>query len=56
MKLLCLGDSLTEGYGINISKGQNAADIHGTTLSVWAIVMILEALGQNKYDYNLIKP
>lgn len=43
-------------YGINISKGQNAADIHGTTLSVWAIVMILEALGQNKYDYNLIKP
>jgi hypothetical protein len=43
-------------YGINISKGQNYADIHGTTLSVWAIVMILEALGQNKYEYNLIKP
>ncbi len=43
-------------YGINISSGKNFADIHGTILSIWAIVMILESLEQNHNQYKLIKP
>jgi len=48
--------SQTHYYGINISNGKNTADIHGTILSVWGIVMILSFLDKNKYDYNIIKP
>jgi hypothetical protein len=43
-------------YGINISSGKDCADIHGTILSVWAIVMILETLEENIYKYRTIKP
>ena len=48
--------SQTYYYGIKISKGMNVADIHGTILSVWAIVMILESLEQNNNEYKTIKP
>ena len=48
--------SQTHYYGIKISKGTNTADIHGTILSVWAIVMILDLLEKNTYDYKLIRP
>ena len=48
--------SQTHYYGIQISKGKNLPDIHGTILSVWAIVMILEILEKNIYNYKIIKP
>ena len=48
--------SQTHYYGINISKGINEPDIHGTVLSVWAIVMILELIEKNIYGYKVIKP
>ena len=48
--------SQTHYYGINISKGKNTPDIHGTILSVWAINMILSLLEKNIYNYNIIKP
>ncbi len=48
--------SQTHYYGIEISKGNNVPDIHGTLLSVWAIVMILEILEKNIYNYKTIKP
>ena len=48
--------SQTHYYGIEISKGKNLPDIHGTILSVWAIVMILEILEKNIYNYKTIKP
>jgi len=48
--------SQTHYYGIKISSGKNTADIHGTILSVWGIVMILTFLDKNKYDYKTIKP
>ena len=32
------------------------ADIHGTVLSVWAIVMVLTLLDKNMHDYRNIKP
>ena len=51
-----INKSQTHYYGIEISKGKNTPDIHGTILSVWAIVMILTLLEKNKYDYNMIKP
>ena len=48
--------SQTHYYGIKISKGENIADIHGTILSVWGIVMVLTLLDKNKFGYNTIKP
>ena len=46
----------THYYGINISKGINEPDIHGTVLSIWAIVMILESIEKNLNEYKVIKP
>ena len=51
-----INKSQTSYYGINISKGKNTADIHGTVLSVWAIVMVLTLLDKNLHDYRNIKP
>ncbi len=51
-----INKSQTHYYGIQISKGESEPDIHGTILSVWALVMILTLLEKNKYDYNTIKP
>lgn len=48
--------SQTHYYGIKISKGSNTPDLHGTILSIWAIVMILETLEENINEYKLIKP
>ena len=50
------GKSQTHYYGINISKGINEPDIHGTVLSIWAIVMILESIEKNSNEYKVIKP
>lgn len=48
--------SQTHYYGLQITKGVYTPDIHGTILSIWAIVMILESLQENIYNYKLIKP
>lgn len=48
--------SQTHYYGVNISEGKDCADIHGTLLCLWAIIMILK---NNEYihdEYSLIKP
>jgi hypothetical protein len=48
--------SQTHYYGLKTSKGLDEADIHGTLLCVWGIVMILEVIEKNEYGYEKIKP
>ena len=48
--------SQTHYYGIKISKGLDVADLHGTTLCIWAINMILEGLEMSNKDMKVIKP
>ena len=48
--------SQTHYYGIEITKGANTPDLHGTLLSNWAIAMILEILEKNKFSYKTIRP
>lgn len=48
--------SQTHYYGIKITKGIETPDIHGTILSIWAIVMILEVIEKNEFNYKVIKP
>lgn len=48
--------SQTYYYGVQISKGLNRADIHGTLLCVWALIMILECNEMNDFKFKLIKP
>ena len=37
-------------------KGENTADIHGTTLCIWAVNTILDTLGHLDNEFNIIKP
>jgi len=48
--------SQTHYYGIEITNGLNRADIHGTTLSLWAIIMMLKSLDISEKKLKVIKP
>ena len=48
--------SQTHYYGVPITKGNNVADLHGTLLCTWAIMMILESNELLDKKYNIIKP
>ena len=50
--------SQTHYYGVEITGGKKQADIHGTTLCLWAISMITNNLENDKLDlkWKLIKP
>ena len=43
-------------YGVPIGKGENQADLHGTILCLWALIMILENNELNTENFNVIKP
>lgn len=48
--------SQTHYYGVEITTGENSADIHGTLLCIWAIMMILDSNELLDTNYNIIKP
>ena len=45
-------------YGVQITNGKNQADIHGTTLAMWALSMITNNIEDDRVnlELNLIKP
>ena len=48
--------SQTHYYGVPISSNQSFADIHGTTLIIWALAMIFETCKIKKYKWKILKP
>lgn len=46
----------TNYYDVRFTDSRNQADLHGTVLLIWAIVMILEVLENKLFDYQVIKP
>ena len=50
--------SQTHYYGVQITNGKNQADIHGTTLAMWALSMITNNIEDDRVnlELNLIKP
>ena len=48
--------SQTHYYGVEITKGLNRADIHGSVLCLWAILMILDNLEMKDERLKIIKP
>ncbi len=48
--------SQTHYYGVDITDGSNVPDVHGTTLSLWALNMILKNNELLDNKYNIIKP
>ena len=50
------GKSQTHYYGVDITYGLNTADIHGSTLCLWALIMILENLELSDPNLSTIKP
>lgn len=51
-----LEKSQTHYYGLKIAKGLNEADLHGTILALWAIILILDFSELNENNYQIIKP
>ena len=43
-------------YGAQITRGLNVADIHGTLLCTWGLVMILDFFNSLEKDMSVIKP
>lgn len=43
-------------YGLNISKGLNTADIHGSLLLLWALSMIFDTTEKYSKNWNTLKP
>ena len=48
--------SQTHYYGVKITEGLDTADIHGTTLLLWALSMIYTFKEEESLKFNLIKP
>ncbi len=48
--------SQTHYYGVEITKGLNRADIHGSVLCLWAILMILDNIELKTEELKIIKP
>jgi len=51
-----LNQSQTHYYGVNVTTGQDAPDLHGTILLVWAISLILKVINYDYVDFNILKP
>lgn len=51
-----VGRSQTAYYGVRAATGQPVSDLHGTILLLWATVMILQILEENRHGWNVIKP
>jgi len=50
-----INKSQTHYYGLKITTGMNTADIHGTTLLLWAISMI-DNFKHGPSRFNILKP
>ena len=49
-----LGRSQTSYYGVPVTSGLHSADIHGTTLFIWSLVMLADILGwRDKLGWEL---
>ena len=48
--------SQTHYYGVPFSQGLSTADLHGTILCVWGLLMALETLNCDIKPYRIIKP
>ncbi|OUW74365.1 MAG: hypothetical protein CBD76_00400 [Pelagibacteraceae bacterium TMED216] len=51
-----LNSCQTNYYDVKFSNGYDEADIHGTILFSWAVVMILDILELDYFKYNILKP
>ena len=47
--------SQTHYYGVKITKGKDTPDLHGTTLLIWALSMIIE-VNEINLSWNTLKP
>jgi hypothetical protein len=43
-------------YGVEISKGNDQPDIHGTVLLTWALAMIFHITENDEFNWNILKP
>ena len=50
-----LNKSQTHYYGLKISNGLRTADIHGTTLLVWALSLISDFKNSEDNIFKIIK-
>lgn len=51
-----IGKSQIYYYGLNITKGLNEPDIHGSTLLIWALSMIYNFRENSNVKFNILRP
>ena len=51
-----VGKSQLYYYGLNITKGLNEPDIHGSTLLIWALSMIYDFRENSNVKFNILRP
>ena len=51
-----LKKSQTNYYGVDIAKGIDTPDIHGTILLIWSIAMMSEVIDSSENTWKIIKP
>lgn len=51
-----IGKSQTHYYGLQVTRGLNESDIHGTLLFMWALSMIFNLSEIKRFQLNVIKP
>ena len=51
-----VGKSQMNYYGVTTARGLDEADIHGTSLLIWALAMILDILRVEGVELNIIRP
>jgi len=51
-----IGSSQKLYYGVEISKGNDQPDIHGTVLLTWALAMIFKITENDEFNWNVLKP
>jgi hypothetical protein len=51
-----IGSSQKLYYGVEISKGNDQPDIHGTILLTWALAMIFVIIENDEFNWNILKP
>ncbi len=51
-----IGRSQTNYYGVDIARGLEESDLHGSLLLAWALAMLMELLEEDELGWRVIRP
>ncbi len=51
-----IGRSQTNYYGVDIARGLEESDLHGSLLLAWALATLMELLEEDELGWRVIRP